>query len=162
MNTGKKREGNKTRGKVTHCSSLRRSDHYSPRRRRTSSCCGCTPHLRTGTRGCGNEGPACSAVLRNSPATRQTHQRSHGRRRSATWLERTPSCCTGRSDCCRWVWGRRPHPSRPSSRCPRRRRRRQIYTGRWHTETHPPCIVWQLVGQEEEKIIPKWNRSGFK
>lgn len=158
----KKGKGNKTERKLTHCSWLRPSDPYSLFLHRTSSCCGCTPHLHTGTRGCGNVWQACSDVHCNSPATRQTHRSSRCRHRSATGLEHTPSCCTGRTDCCRWVWDRKPHLSRLNSHCPCRKRRRQIHTGHWHTETHYPCILWQLVRQEEDKNISKWNRSGFK
>lgn len=134
--------------KPTYCSWLHPNGRNSPSLRHTSSCCGCTSHSHTGTRRHCSGWPSCQAVPRSSPATRQTHRHNPRLHRSARRPAHRPSCGTGRSDCCKWVWGTKSHLSRPNSRFPGHRRRRWIYTGRWHIETHQPCILSTLVRQK--------------
>lgn len=147
---GIKKSKTKTPRKPTHCSWLRPSGPDSPCVRHTSRGCGCTSHLHTGTRGPCSE-LSCRALPHSSPATRQTHRHNPVLHRSATGPAHTPSCCTGRNDCCKWVLGRKPHRSRLNSRCPCHKWRRWIYTGHWHIETRQPCIVWPLVSRKRER-----------
>lgn len=135
----------------THCSWPHPIDPGSLCLHHTSSYCGYTPRLHTGTHGCCSAAPASpAAVPHSSPATRQTRRHSPCLHRSARGSAHTPSCCTGRNEGCRWVWGRKPHQSHLNSRCRCRKRRWWIYTGHWRNETHQPCIVWPLW----------WDRRG--
>lgn len=139
--------------KNTHCSSARPTDPGSRSPRHTSSCRGYIAHQCTGTRGCCSALSSPAAVPHSLTATHQIHQHSPCLHRSATRLVRTPSCCTGRPQGCRWVWGRRPHQSHLGSRCHCRRQRRWIYTGRCHNETRRLCTVWLLWW------VRRWRRK---